>query len=418
MLFMKSKILLCVFSLMIVMVGCGSDSSNIQNSSSQSTASEYASAQPDKDLSGEAAQEEGIALPPPTIRTIKPDKFAGDLGGEWITVYDESVYSVKEKNGGTAIFKGNQKIAEYSYSYKYCDDYLLNSSTYFISGSKEIDGAMHMELKYIDVLSGEEVIVLSAPSSNMYSYIDKLSDNEVTFFYNGIKNNQQCQYVMYYNLLTDELKSVYEVVGSKWESELNSSKNIWAMSTHNGKVLLLQYQLIDSKMTAFLTELTKDGDLISETVLTNLSDYHKKEYYADRITVEGSYIFVKLFSHGDLPPFSIAKLSGDKIIPIKIDKVYPCWKLSQDLIDNRYLTFDTFPDYGDFEKNIRSADIFVFDIIDGTSMLIKLDVAGEIAQVKCNNDGDFLIMSEENRAMEAYSLTKQQWQKYLKAKTK
>lgn len=357
-----------------------------------------------------------IVLAKADIKTITPIEAGFDTGDHYLTVYGKDYYSLDEsrlRSGVIGILKNNEKIGEYYFNVG-GGDFLMEDRYYFVHASVSKEDGMHMELNLFDTETGEKSIVLSEPSMNMYSYASQLNKDTLAFFYNGVKNNEQCQKIMTYQISTKELKTVYEVIGSEWRSDTNSSKNIWAMTTADEKIYLLQYQLINKKMTAFITCLDKDGNVIKETEMTNLSNYDKKENYADEISIVDPYIFIKYYNNGDQPPFAICRVDEKaRLIPIEIDSIiYPCRKLTQTPIDDRYMVFDTYPDNVDFERNIYSANVFIFDIVNEEYRLLKFDVSGEVKQILCNPDGDFLITasdSEDSENVTAYTVKYEEW---------
>ncbi len=102
----------------------------------------------------------------------------------------------------------------------------------------------------------------------------------------------------------------------------------------------------------------------------------------DYIGVYGDYIFAKYFRpNGNLgkSPWVIAKKVDGKYVEVNLNSnIYPLDMKSDGLIDDRYLVFLASADNYNYNINDRKypANLFIFDIKQGTYRLIKYDIEG------------------------------------------
>ena len=235
-----------------------------------------------------------------------------------------------------------------------------------------------MDVVHIDGSTGLTETLYTHSVGNVFTYVKAINKDEFVVFFYGQdipEERKLTQYVIKINLNSQECKVLYRGEIMNWESNDKSTRDIWAIDVYNENVYLLLHQLINGKMTTHLRCISKNGDAVSDVELNALEKYSDKNQTAHSIVVEENHIFINYSNSAKDAPFVILKRNGSNYEMLEMENYYPKNLLIPNLIDGKYLVFDTYQDdWKNKGSNKRSYDLFIFDVETDTAKLLKTEV--------------------------------------------
>lgn len=358
-----------------------------------------------------------IQIVKPKIEFISPKKITSiSKEHDLYKFSNDNIYTVSDNNKHILYENGNE-INDYIFNLGYAPDLVIDNLYFSLKGVLDENGKMNIELIVYDLKNKTSKSVYSEPLTNYRNYLYQLNESEVMFSYNGIKNDNRCEYVVIYNFIDNKCRIVYEHYEYDWDDKSTTSQEITATSANNNKIYLIKEQRINNEINYFLTCIDKNGKLIYEDKLDYLKEYTQKEGNIDYVNVCNNYVFTAFFNVDyEKINCAIGKKVDNKYIKVDLNSnIQPAQRESSSLIDNRYIIFPTLPDDIDFNANIYSADLIVFDILEDNYRLLKYDIEGVGNDIEfntfINEKGDLLTFYIDYNSGERfyYLLSYEDW---------
>ena len=179
-----------------------------------------------------------------------------------------------------------------------------------------------------------------------------------------------------------------------------------ALCSSDENLFLLRQTSQSGRLSTEVVEMDINGTELRTILLPDLQEYSDPEYYADKLYVQGDYIFIKWYYCGErLPYFSAFKLVDGKATEVAVPQNTPCYLLNDNPINGRYFLFSTFPDMMDYTVNTYTSHLYIFDTQYDRFIGISLPLARDIVfnDVVCNENGDIIMNIVESTDSQAPS---------------
>lgn len=216
-----------------------------------------------------------------------------------------------------------------------------------------------------------------------------LNADDFAFLYRDAQNMQR---VMVYDDAAG-CSAVYEAPFPQGEED---SERIFSICGAEENIYLLVCRTTAGDRRLHCLCVDREGQLLWDRALDVLEKYTDPDYSIDQIMVCSKYLFIKFFSCGSLPQFAALRLDEDGVQALPVPRQYPCWELTSEPVDERYVVFTLFPDHMNYLRGSYTSDIAIFDMVTEQWTLAKLlDNGNKEINVKCSPDGR-LIFSDRS----------------------
>lgn len=356
----------------------------------------------------EAPTEVSIYLEKPDIEYISPIQFHR-LSSNYTfpsLYYENDVYSIVYENP-TKLYVNDQLLCNYDFYLGYTSDIVLHGIYYSLVGDI-VDENLHAQFTAYDLETGEKNILHSERMTNYRSYLYQISDTEIMFSYNGLTDDQtRCERTVVYDCVTKECRVISERNEYDWDKQSTTSREVSAVSGGENVIYLMQEQRIDGQTHHFITTINSTtGEQVSEEELSFLERYSKTSFSIDYFDIIDEFIFLRFYS-GTKDELVIGKKINGSYREVEYDcEIAPYAKLTPFLISDRYVLFNATADDQKYSSPHYSADLWVFDIIEETYRLLKLDTdvtnSNRGYHIIANNNGDLYFYHKDIDADEFY----------------
>lgn len=320
-----------------------------------------------------------------------------------IYVISEYYNSAEKENTQNVISSFNVLTKEYEelfsfdFDIGYNPDFIYNGHYFTLPCTYNDDGNLQINIIDYDEKNDVSQIIYQETVTSPYYYADYLSESEMVFLIFPKVDEKTYQRLLKYNLEDSKTSILYENEYIYPEDENNVSENIWTMDTFNGSIFLLNTQVIKGERSWSVVEINSSGNILNRMALTGLYDYHDINCSVNQFVVTEEEYLIQYYDPGNNSNF-VAVNRDDESISVKFDKLVPCTLVSPFWVNDRYLIYNTFPDYGDYDKYVYSSDISIYDSDENTFYFLKIPFSPEfkIDKIVSNEKGDvILVVSDE-----------------------
>lgn len=289
----------------------------------------------------------------------------------------------------------NEKKELFSFDFDvgYNPDFVFNGHYFTLPCTKSNDGPLTISIIDYDEENGAQKTIYQETVTSPYYYADYLSENEVVFLIFPEIGEKTYQRVLKYNLTNGAVDIIYENEYISTEAANNVSENIWTMDTFNGSIFLLNTQVVEGERSWIVCKLNSEGNIINKANLTGLYDYRDANCSVNQFVVTKDKYLIQYYDSGKNSSF-VAVERENPSKSVQFERLVPCTLASPFWIKDRYLIYSTFPDYCDYENNVYSSDISIYDSKENMFYFIKLQLSPEYKTEKIisNEKGDIVLV--------------------------
>ncbi len=301
--------------------------------------------------------------------------------------------------------KEREELFSYDFNIGYYPDFAYKNHYFTLPCTYNEDGKLQINIIDYDKEKDISKNIYNETITSPYYYADYINEHEVVFLIFPTIGERTYQRVLKYDFVTSEISVLYEneYIYSKNESDV--SENIWTIDTFNGSVFILNTQVSDGDRSWSVSEINSSGNVLEKTVLTGLYDYRDINCSVNQFVVTPNEYLIQYYDSGNNSNFVVINRS-DPNINIQFDKYVPCTLISPFWLEDRYLLYSTFPDYGDYDNYYFSSDISVYDSMENEFYFLKIPTGTgyQIAKIVSNEKGDVIIVVADETGFYQYLL--------------
>lgn len=321
-------------------------------------------------------------------------------------------YTLAEKeNTQNAILSFNiltkecEELFSYDFNIGYYPDFTYKSHYFTLPCTYNEDGKLQINIIDYDKEKDISKNIYNETVTSPYYYVDYINEHEVVFLIFPTIGKRTYQRVLKYDFVTSEISVLYENEYIYSENESDVSENIWTIDTFNGSIFILNTQVSDGDRSWSVSEIDTSGNILEKTALTGLYDYCNINCSVNQFVVTPNEYLIQYYDSGNNSNFVVINRS-DPSINIQFDKYVPCTLISPFWLEDRYLLYSTFPDYGDYDKYYFSSDISVYDSLENTFHFLKISTETEyqIDKIISNEEGDVILVVADDTGLYQYLL--------------
>lgn len=343
--------------------------------------------------------------------TITRPLFPTLFNDNTIYVLSEYYNLAEKKNAQNAISsfdiltKENKELFAYDFHIGYYPDFIYKNHYFTFPCTYNEQG--ELQINIIDYDKEKEVsqIIYQGTVTSPYFYADYLSDSEAVFLIFPTDEEKTYQRILKYDFKNSRINVLYENEYIYPENENDVSENIWTIDTYNGSIFLLNTQVSNGDRSWNVIELDSTGNILNKTALTGLYDYRAINCSVNQFVVTSNEYLIQYYNPDNNSNF-VAVDRDDESISVQFDKLIPCTLISPFWVKDRYLLYDTFPDYGDYDVYSFSSDICIYDSFRNTFYFLKvpLKIGYKIDKIISNERGDVVLVISDDTNIYQYLL--------------
>lgn len=280
-----------------------------------------------------------------------------------------------------------ENVLSYNFDTSYVPDFVYENHYFTFPCTQEGD-KLQINITVSDIDTKEQTIIYKQFVTSPWYYADYLNSNEVVFLIFPREGEITFQEVIKYNIKTKDVSIIY-----RNEYEPNN-ENIWTFDTFEEHIFLLNTIVADSERRWTVNELDNNGQIISKVELDGLRDYNAVDCSVNQFIVSEKQFLIQFYNSADNSIFASVSREAPSEDVMQFERLVPCMIVSPFLIDNRYLIYNTCPDYSDYEKLVFSADLCIYDTLENRFSFFKADYneSYHIQKILSNELGDVLFV--------------------------
>ena len=192
---------------------------------------------------------------------------------------------------------------------------------------------------------------------------------------------------------------------------MTTEQEITSVSAYDNKIYFAKEQRIDGSTAVFLTCLDRLGNVLYEDRVECLDKYAHDGVNIQYVDVVENYIFISYYGNGDteIPkPVIVKKTEGGYFEASADSEIYFFKRrISENLIDNKYVLFAAAPD----TNGEYTANLIAYDIINDIYLLLKYDMENDIRfNTLADTDGDLLTYYiDDDRISHYFCVNYSEW---------
>lgn len=301
--------------------------------------------------------------------------------------------------------KERKELFSYDFSIGYNPDFIYNEHYFTFPCTHNEYGELQINIIDYDKENDVSENIYYETVTSPYYYADYLNETEVVFLIFPKIGEKIYQRVLKYDFVTSEISVLYENEYIHTENENNVAENIWTIDTFNGNVFILNTEVSAGNRSWSILEIDSSGNVLEQTDLTGLYDYRAINCSINQFVVAPKEYLIQFYDAGINSPF-VAINRNDSDINLQFDKLVPCTLISPFWLEERYLLYSTFPDYGDYDEYHFSSDISVYDSLENEFYFLNIqtDPKYQIDKIVSNEKGDVILVVSDDTDIFQYLL--------------
>lgn len=320
----------------------------------------------------------------------------------YVLSYEDTPFVGKENTARTSdlfvntlykynfLTKEKQKIGVIDSSGMCSSDFLLTEESYYyfpLSIAYQENPVLY--IKALSRASREEKDILKIEGGNINVSSGELRDGTVLFMIrsaDGTKTRQR----------------IYKLQGSASPEMIYDSRKeglqepaFSALAVVQDTIFLLEQTQENAKLKTKLLKMDSMGNALQTIELPGMEAYSDTANYADKLYVCGDYVFIKWYRCEEgLSAFSAYRLTNGQAQPIAVPDNAPCYLLTPNPVQNRYLIFSAFPNNMDFQANQYASHLYLLDTQNADRFIgLHFPLASDvtISEMVCNEEGNLMM---------------------------